>query len=262
MPLDADIYYRYSNGESGEELPVILVHGAGGTHLHWPSQIRRLPGYKVYSIDLAGHGKSEGRGHQNIDAYRKSICRWMDKIHIYSGVFVGHSMGGAIALSMALKEPERVIALGLVGTGARLRVAQSILEHTASQTTFPLAVNEIMRRSFSRNTHPRLIETASQNMEKIRPSVLHGDFIACDTFDVMDDIHKIRQPTAVLCGQDDQLTPVRYSGYLADKIPKADLHIIPNAGHMVMLEQPQVVSDILSNFLNRLTYSPGKSYES
>jgi pimeloyl-ACP methyl ester carboxylesterase len=94
-------------------------------------------------------------------------------------------------------------------------------------------------------------------MEKIRPSVLHSDFTACNDFDMMNSITKIRYPTLVICGQDDQLTPVRYSQYLANEIPKAELRIIPDAGHMVMLEQPQIVAGELSSFLKTLTYSPG-----
>jgi pimeloyl-ACP methyl ester carboxylesterase len=63
----------------------------------------------------------------------------------------------------------------------------------------------------------------------------------------------------VICGQDDRLTPVRYSQYLVDQIPRAEIDLIQEAGHMVMLEQPQVVADSLSTFLSTLTYSPGHS---
>jgi len=257
MPLKADIYYRHSNEGENESAPVILIHGAGGTHLHWPAQIRRLPGHHVYAVDLPGHGKSDGRGNQTIESYCQSILRWMETNNIYRGVIVGHSMGGAIALNMALEHPERVIALGLIGSGARLRVAPVILENSSSATTFPVAVKAIMERAFSHHTDPRLRELASQKMETTRPSVLHGDFLACNTFDVMENIPAIRFPTLVICGQDDQLTPVRYSQFLADQIPKAQARVIPEAGHMVMLEQPQVVANELSAFLATLTYSPG-----
>ena len=140
MPLNAEIYYRHSFEGDNESAPVILIHGAGGTHLHWPAQIRRLPGNRVYTLDLPGHGKSEGRGNQTIKSYCDSIIRWMEHIHIFRGVIVGHSMGGAIAINMALNHPEHVVALGLVGSGARLRVAPVILENSSSPTTFPLSL--------------------------------------------------------------------------------------------------------------------------
>jgi len=261
VPLNAEIYYRLSFEGDSESAPVILIHGAGGTHLHWPAQIRRLPGNRVYALDLPGHGKSEGRGNQTIKSYCDSIIRWMEHIHIFRGVIVGHSMGGAIAIYMALNHPEHVVALGLVGSGARLRVAPVILENSSSPTTFPIAVKAIMDRAFSPHTDPRLKDLAAQKMETTRPSVLHGDFQACNDFDMMECIKKIRVPTLIICGKDDQLTPVRYSQYLADQIPKAQPRIIPEAGHMVMLEQPQTVANELSSFLATLTYSPGQSNE-
>ncbi len=170
-------------------------------------------------------------------------------------------MGGAIALTMALNHPEHVIALGLVGSGARLRVAPVILENSANATTFPVAIKAIMEMAFSPRTDPRLMQLAAQRMGTTRHTVLHGDFLACNVFDIMEGLNKIRFPTLVICGQDDQLTPVRYSQYLADQISKAELKIIPEAGHMVMLEQPQSVADELSAFVATLKYSPGHQSE-
>ncbi len=171
-------------------------------------------------------------------------------------------MGGAISLTMALNHPEHVVALGLVGSGARLRVAPVILENTANSTTFPVAIKAIMEKAFSPHTDPRLMQLAGQRMGLTRPTVLNGDFLACNAFDIMEGLNKIRIPTLVVCGEDDQLTPVRYSQYLTDQISKAQLKIIPEAGHMVMLEQPQSVADELSAFLATLTYSPGHKSES
>jgi pimeloyl-ACP methyl ester carboxylesterase len=166
-------------------------------------------------------------------------------------------MGGAIALNMALLHPEHVVALGLVGTGARLRVAPVILENSTSPTTFPVAIQTVMERAFSPKTDPHLVELAGERMSITRPTVFHGDFLACNAFDVLEKIKKIRFPTLVICGQDDQLTPVRYSQYLADQIPGAEIKIIPSAGHMVMLEQPQTVAAEISAFLSTISYSPG-----
>ena len=259
MPFNTNIYYRYSQEGDGETPPVVLIHGAGGTHLHWPAQIRRLPGYRVYALDLPGHGQSEGRGYQTIEAYCQSILEWLASINIFRAVFVGHSMGGAIALTLAHQYPEHVIALGLVGTGARLRVAPMIMENAANPTTFPVAINTIIERAFGPDADSRLVELAAQRMLTIRPAVLHGDFVACNAFDLMESIRKIRFPSLVICGQDDQLTPVRYSQYLADQISRAEISIIPNAGHMVMLEQPQTAAEEISRFLGTLAYSPGHS---
>ena len=259
MPITANIYYQAHNRDGGEKPPTILIHGAGGTHLHWPAELRRLSGQRVFAIDLPGHGKSEGRGHQTIDAYVISILDWLDAMGLFRAILIGHSMGGAISLRLADQHPERIVALGLVGSGARLRVAPDILENANNRATFPLAVETIISWAFSPKTDPHLIELATNRMLATRPSVLHGDFTACNTFDMMITLNKLHFPTLVICGEDDQLTPLRYSQYLADQLPNAQLVSIPDAGHMVMLEKSTQVVDAIQNFIHGIYYRPGFS---
>ena len=102
MPLESDIYYySFSSTSTGIHPPIVLIHGAGGNHLFWPPGIRRLPGYNTISLDLPGHGKSPGRGRQSIDAYTADILKWIEEIELNRAVFIGHSMGSAIAISRA-----------------------------------------------------------------------------------------------------------------------------------------------------------------
>ena len=257
MPVTENIYYSLHEGGNAEKPPIVLIHGAGGTHLYWPAEIRRLPGNRVYAVDLPGHGKSAGRGHQSTEKYAAIIVDWMNAVGLFRAIFVGHSMGGAISQTLAIQYPERVLALGLVATGARLRVAPAILDTAASPATYPLAVETIISWAFSQQSDQRMVEIAAKHMLETRSTVLHGDFIACDSFDLMDSLSKIRFPPLIICGQEDQLTPVRYSQYLADQIPHAQLIIIPAAGHMVMLEQSQQVAAALIDFIAPIQYHPG-----
>jgi pimeloyl-ACP methyl ester carboxylesterase len=255
MPVAADLYYHvYEGSEEGQRPPVVLIHGAGGTHLYWPSEIRRLPGYRVFAPDLPGHGKSTGRGMQSITAYSRVILDWLGAVGVHRAVFVGHSMGSAIAITLALDNAEHVLGLGLIGAGARLRVAPELLENAASPATFYSAVDTVVGWSFCSQTPEQLTELAAQRMAETRPSVLHGDFLACDAFDEMQRIGEIKQPTLVICGADDKMTPARYSQFLADNIPNAISKTIPNAGHMVMLEKPQATASALSDFLSGISY--------
>ncbi|MEA3350344.1 MAG: alpha/beta hydrolase [Chloroflexota bacterium] len=255
MPVSADMYYYEYDGEETSRPPIVLIHGAGGTHLHWPASIRRLSGYRVYALDLPGHGKSGGCGKQSVDAYAHSILNWMQTLGLPHAVFVGHSMGGAIALRLSILSPKCVLGIALVGSGARLRVAPAILENTALAATFPAAVETIIKWAFSPETDPKLVELAAKQMAETRPTVLHGDFLACDAFDETESLSKIRTPALAICGQDDRLTPPRYSQYLADHIPGAELNIISAAGHLVMLEKPKYVANILVGFLNQIPFS-------
>lgn len=255
MPNAADIYYHlHLGGSEGLSPPVVLIHGAGGTHLYWPSEVRRLPGYRIYAPDLPGHGKSGGRGMQSISVYAQALMEWLDAIHLHSVVLIGHSMGSAIALTMALDYPGRVLGLGLIGAGARLRVAPEILEQASNPTTFLNAVGFVIERSFSPASPARLVELAARRMAETRSSVLYGDFLACDEFDVRDRLAGLNLPALILCGMDDQMTPMRQAQFLANGIPNAALKLIPNAGHMVMLEQPQVVAAAISEFVGAIPY--------
>lgn len=257
MPYAADVYYVENPHGKGEKPPLVLIHGAGGTHLHWPAALRRLNGFRVYALDLPGHGRSKGVGEQQIPAYARHVVRWMDALGLRRAVICGHSMGGAIVQTLALEFPERVLGIILVGTGARLRVAPAILQHTASEATFPQAVETVVQWAFSADADPRLVALAARRWSQVRPSVLHGDFLACDRFDVMDRLASIQVPALVLCGEEDRLTPVRYAQYLAEHIPQAALVTIPRAGHMVMLEQPQAVAQAVREFLERVPFQPG-----
>ena len=165
-------------------------------------------------------------------------------------------MGGAIALMLAEQHKERVIAISLISTGARLRVNPEILELTSTAQTFPTAIKMITSNAFSLQADPRLVELASMRMKEIRPSVLYGDFIACNGFDLLASLPNLRVPTLVVCGEIDKLTPLRYSQYLNDHLPDSVLHIIAGGGHMVILEQPTKVSQILEQFLIGIPFSP------
>lgn len=255
MPVAADLYYHiYQGGQEGQRPPVILLHGAGGTHLYWPSDVRRLSGYRMVALDLPGHGKSGGRGQQSIEAYAGSIIDWMDAVGLHRAVFVGHSMGSAIALTLALDFSDRVLGLGLVGSGARLKVNPALLEIAASDTAFQTVIDLVVSWSFGASAPAELVALAGKRMAETRHSVLYGDFQACNVFDVSARLGEIQMPTLVICGSDDRMTPLRYSQYLVDNIPGARLEAIPGAGHMVMLEQPQAVAAKLGEFLAGISY--------
>ncbi|HSQ40440.1 MAG TPA: alpha/beta hydrolase [Anaerolineales bacterium] len=258
MPITNNIFYFSHGIENASRPPLVFIHGAGGTHLHWPPQVRRLIGQRIFALDLPGHGKSGGVGSQSIAGYARAVVDFLDVNHFNTAVFIGHSMGSAIALTLALEFPKRVLGLGLVGSGARLRVSPQILENTTSEAMFPLAVKLISDAEFSPSVNPRLKELAARQMAEIRPSVLHGDFLACNEFDVMGRLGEISVPTLILCGAEDLLTPVKYSEFLHAHIPASRLVTFPGAGHMVMLEHPTAVADALAEFADSIPYRPGQ----
>lgn len=258
MPTIANIFYFAYGTENVSRPPLVFLHGAGGTHLHWPPQVRRMNGQRIFALDLPGHGKSGGVGSQSVIGYAQAVIDFLDAARLNAAVFVGHSMGGAISLTLALEFPQRVLGLGIVGSGARLRVHPQILEGTADPARFHETVKLINEWAYGPAADARTKELAAERMAQTRPAVLHGDFFACNEFDVMQRLGEINVPTLILCGTEDRLTPLKYSEYLRDHIRGARLLTFPGAGHMVMLEQPQEVAQALAAFANEIPYRPGQ----
>jgi pimeloyl-ACP methyl ester carboxylesterase len=223
---------------------LILIHGAGGSHLHWPAALRRMPGATVYAVDLPGHGRSEGPGREHIEDYVADIVRFMDAVGVSRGVLVGHSMGGAIAQMTALMAPERVAGLVLVGTGARLRVAPALLDGILQDARGALAL--ITEWAWGPEADPAMVARGRQMMARVNPRVVWGDFAACDRFDIRERVGEITAPTLVITGSEDRMTLPRFGQWLAERIPGARFVLVEGAGHMVMLEKPdQVASAVL-----------------
>jgi pimeloyl-ACP methyl ester carboxylesterase len=250
MPTAGSIYYYASKQEENEHPAVVLIHGAGGTHLHWPYNLRRLNNHRVLAPDLPGHGKSEGIGEQSIDIYAEGIADWLQEIGIKKAVVIGHSMGGAIAQSLAFNHPKLVRGLILISTGPVLPVNQNLLEKISSPATASAALDLITKWSYSKETDQKLIQQAREQMNAIRPTVIYGDLVACDHFNSTGRLAKIKAPTLILWGEDDKMTPFHLSRQLEESISDASLTIIPDAGHMVMLEQPERVAEEVINFLS------------
>ncbi len=253
MPEQAigeDVIYYAVHQDREARHTLVLIHGAGESHLIWPGALRNLPGADVYALDLPGHGRSRGRGRSSIAEYADLVVNWMEAVGLARAVWVGHSMGGAIAQWAALHYPERVTALVLVATGARLRVSPMILE--GLRADFPQTVDRITEWSWGTTPPARLVEEGRRMLLAADPVVVEGDYRACDAFDVMDRLGEIRAPALVIGGTADRMTPIKYAEYLAAHIPKAELVRIEGAGHMVMLEQPEKVAEAVRSFLQRL----------
>jgi pimeloyl-ACP methyl ester carboxylesterase len=243
-------HYVHRRPVPAEGPPVVFSHGAGGSHQHWLYQVRDLTRSPTYGLDLPGHGRSEGPGRDTVSAYGDWLVAFLDAASLEQAVVVGHSMGGAIAQDVALRYPERVAGLGLVGTGARLRVAPAILDGILQDKEG--AVRLICNWAFGPEAPAEMVRLGRRQMGETAAEVLYGDFAACDAFDVMDRLGEIAAPTLVVCGTKDRLTPSKYSVHLRDQIAGATLHLVEGAGHMVMVEKPQAVVQALETFLEKL----------
>jgi pimeloyl-ACP methyl ester carboxylesterase len=252
MPTAAGIYYAQFDEGHKDQPPIILIHGAGSSHLVWPGEIRRLAGQRVLAVDLPGHGKSGGVGLQTISGIADQMVEFLAALGLYQAVFVGHSMGGAIAVELAIQHPTHVAGLGLISTGAYLGVDPIFLENLSNPLTVPTALATFCQRAFGPQASPAPVERCIASMKETRTSVLYGDWRACAEFDQREAISRVEAPTWVIVGSEDRLTPVAYAHFLAGTLPAARLQIIPGASHMVVLEHPARIAQGLEQFLAAL----------
>jgi pimeloyl-ACP methyl ester carboxylesterase len=257
MPTAAGLHYFLHEGANRLKPALVLIHGAGGDYLSWPAEVRHLPGYHVIALDLPGHGKTAGPGCQSVQDYARDVAKFIDTVGLSRAVFVGHAMGGAIALVLALDYPDRVAGVGLISSGPTLPIPASIIENAANLSTLPLAIKILQEMSLGPQTSEDLKAMVFKRLTETRQTLLLDDLLACDRFNVTDRLNTIQSPVLVVCGTDDKLTPLRFSEILSSRIPGAALQTMEGAGHMLVFEQPGRLAKLISVFLATIPYRPG-----
>jgi pimeloyl-ACP methyl ester carboxylesterase len=207
----------------------------------------------VYAMDLPGHGRSDPPGYSSISDYAEIVRAFIETIDVAKVIVIGHSMGGAIVQRIGLKPPSRVEGLVLIASGARLRVAPEILEGVVPD--FERTADVITENAWSENTPDRLKQLGKRMLLTCDPTTVYGDYVACNGFDLMNDLHEMQLPTLVISGTEDRMTPLKYGRFMAEQLPDARMETIEGAGHMVMLEQPIAVATAIEVFSKELTGS-------
>lgn len=249
MPVAAGIYYTENPDKTSLCPPLILIHGAGSSHLCWPVQLRRLPGFRVLALDLPGHGRSDGLALQSVTACSRALVDFLVALDIYQAVLVGHSLGGAVALETARQYPDRVAALGLISSGAFFNVPASLLENITSPYSVGEGIQQLKSLLFGKQTPPLVIAQSLRELEAMRPGVLAGDWLSAADFDLRRQAPEILAPTWIAAGSEDRLIPLAYARFMASALPRAQLQVLPGGSHMVLLEQPEELQAGLSAYL-------------
>lgn len=234
--------------------PLVLIHGSGDSSHVWRFQLEHFGPQGAVAIDLPGHGLRPDTlpTEVGVQDYAHAVHELItDDLQLEQPMFIaGHSLGGAIVLSMALEYSPALAGLILIGTGARLRVHPSLLE--AARTSPQEARTRISELAVAQSNAEAILSSLAQEPITTDPAMLYRDLAACNTFDIMPRLHEIQLPTLIICGTEDRLTPVKYSEYLHQQIAHATLHLIPDAGHYVMREQPELVNQAIDEWLQAL----------
>jgi pimeloyl-ACP methyl ester carboxylesterase len=246
------LFYSLYTGDITGRHNLVLVHGAGGSHMHWPAELRRLPGANVYALDLPAHGRSGGHVRSTLQAYADTVHLFAQAIGLQRAAVLGHSMGGAIVQLLALRRPEWLEKVIIAGSGARLRVQSTILEYLNPQAGvdgFEKALEMICQQIYGPQATRQMLLRGRQMLRAVAPSVIYADYLACARFDLYDAVGSIMLPTLVICGDEDRMIPPEESCCLSQRIPNAQLVKIHGAGHMMIIEKPSEVAEAVSRFL-------------
>ncbi len=249
---DYEIRYRV-HGDPTDAPPLVLIHGAAGGQYVWLEQ-RHLPDTQVITLDLPGHGGSHPAPPVvGIDPYARVVADFATALGHERFVPMGHSMGGAIALTLALEYAARIPALVLLATGARLPVSELIF--VAIEQSFDQLGELLAQTAYAPQTDRALVARFTNGPLQVTAELARADFEACAAFDVRHRLAEITAPALILAGGLDQLIGGGRLKQLAGGIAHSSVQTIDGAGHMLMQEQPTAVNEALGAFLSGLTAS-------
>ncbi len=239
---------------------VIFIHGAGMEHTIWALQTRYFAhhGRTVAALDLPGHGRSEGPALGSIDELAAWLGRFIEATGVGEVSLAGHSMGALTALECAASLGGRLRALALLGVAPAMPVHPDLLAAAAADD--PLAFELITswghgstgHRGGNRAPGLWLLGGGERLLQRSRPGVLSCDLAACNAYQEARGLEVAAQvacPSLVLLGTQDRMTPAKAGRELAAAIPGATLAVIPESGHMMMLEKPNETLDALKAVL-------------
>lgn len=237
------------------EPTLVIVHGAGG-NMDTTGAFADALGHRAFaSVSLPGRDDSPGPPLDRAEALGAWLEGAIEKLGIGAHVALGYSMGGAVAIEYALRQPATLRGLALVSSGARLRVHPQILEsfRQASETGIKAKPAHLMYQS---DTDPALIARIDDAAARTPPASAYADWLAADRFDRLGQLGSpgpqgqgIQVPTHIVVGSLDPLTPPKYARYLARAIDGATLTELPNAGHYAISERATEVAASVEAFI-------------
>jgi pimeloyl-ACP methyl ester carboxylesterase len=224
------------------------VHGSGDSAKSWALVIATLSDIPCVTLDLPGHGaliEQPGPDAMSVADYAAFVRAEIERRGLIGARIVGHSLGGAIALQLALDAPDFLGGVALVGTGARLRVLPDLL--AAAQRDQVVAQPQLTGFGFAPG-HEGARERFLREMEPVALGTLYRDLAACDAFDCRDQLERITCPALIVVGTEDRLTPPKYATYLYDHLSQATLVEIAGAGHYLQHETPEELAAVLRDW--------------
>jgi 3-oxoadipate enol-lactonase len=245
--------------EAGAGWPVVLLHAFPLSAEMWHPQLERAPaGFRMLAPDLKGFGPAATTPAETLADMARDVLAWMEALELDSATIAGLSMGGYVALTMFAMAPERFSGLVLANT----RAAADSPEGRAGREKMSQLVRASGPGAVADQMLPKLLGTTSQQSrpdlaprvrELIEANTTAGIDGAIQAMKERPDrtalLSRINRPALVMTGDEDTLIPVAESEAMHGLLPRAQLVVLPRAGHLSNMEVPDEFSAALGDFL-------------
>ncbi|MGC9381277.1 4-carboxymuconolactone decarboxylase [Streptomyces sp. MH13] len=241
--------YRF---DGPEQAPVLVMGPSLGATWHmWDRQVPELAQqWRVFRFDLPGHGGAPAHPAGSVAEITTRLLATLDGLGVQRFGYAGCAFGGAIGVELALRHPERLASLALIAASPRFGTADEFRQRGVIVRTNGLdpIARSAPERWFTGGfaaAQPAITEWAVQMVRTTDPGCYIAACEALAAFDVRGELGRVGAPALVLVGSDDQVTGPAEARTLVAGIPDARLAVVPGASHLVPVEQPAAVTDLL-----------------
>ena len=231
----------------------LLIHGSGVSARYWVHQLRGVgSALPVVAVDLPGHGESDPMQAMSVEDYSAVVALFVEALGKRPMIVVGHSLGGAIAITLAASRPDLVRGLVILSSCAKLPWREGPGERLLGYLPGPLRAilffSMARKILFAPGASGGALRLGIRELRACRPDTIRNDLRAARAMDVSQEAAGLGVPVLILCGSRDQVTPPASSQRLTELIRGSRLQILDGAGHMVLLEVPERVTDAIVRF--------------
>ena len=231
---------------------ILLMHGSGLTHIVWSlhEQFYSSQGFNVLSVDIPGHGNSDGPALKSIEEISDWIKVLITKTEIKKIIIIGHSQGGLVGIDFASRYPELTDKIVLVAASYKMPVNQDLIDlaEAGDEKSILLLMKwgyEGSKAFIGGNPVKKIINSARDIRE-----ILAVDLNACNNYKNGENaIKKINSPTLCIFGDLDKMVPVKVGLKMTEQIKNSETKIISNCGHMIIFEKAFEMRKLVKEFI-------------
>ena len=257
LPDDTELYYK-TVGQAGE--PVALLNGVMMTTAGWALQTEDFrQQHRVLLHDFRDQlMRSPATGPYDLYTHVEDFRRVVEHTGFWPLHLVGTSYGGEVAVLFAHRYPQLVRSLTVIASVSEVRPllhqqvqGWQLLSRYAPELLYQVSAGLNFSDRFLA-ANPGVVEKGEARFKDLPPTFFAGLYRLCAAFlklNFTDILPEVAVPTLIIAAEDDRLKPVPYSRLLAERIPRAELAIIPDAGHAVIIERPHLVNQLVLGFI-------------